>query len=132
MAGFTWTAPPDKVWPPGAAAYAAAIRRGIYMVMRRWEPEIENWMKANAKWTDRTANARQTLYTEVQPASPAEVVAMITLIMAHGVKYGSYLEGLDPRHNFSPTRQGPKYAIVLPALDAFGPRIWADIQRMLS
>lgn len=132
MAGFKWTAPPQQVWPPGAAAYVAAIRRGIHGVMQRWAPEIENYMKSQASWVDRTANARQTLYSNVEPPTAAEVVDMIELIMAHGVYYGAYLEGFDPRFNFSPTRQGPKYAIVLPALDAFGPRIWADIVRMLS
>lgn len=132
MAGFKWTAPPQDVWPPGAAAYAAAVCRGVYGVMQRWEPEIENWMKANKLWVDRTANAVQTLYTEVVPPSPAEVIDEIAMIMAHGVEYGAFLEGFDPRFSFSPTRQGQKYAIVGPALDRFGPLIWADIVRMLS
>lgn len=132
MAGFKWSVPPEQVWPPGAAAYVAAIRRAVHGVMQRWEPEIENWMKVQAEWVDRTANARQTLYAEVQPASPAEVVDMLSLIMAHGVIYGAYLEGFDPRYNFAPTRQGQRYAIVGPALDYFGPKVWADVVKVLS
>lgn len=132
MAGFTWTAPPQDVWPPGAAAYAAAIRRAVYMVMQRYQAEIEAWMKTNAEWIDRTGNARQALYAEVSPASPAEIIGIIALIIAHGVEYGAYLEGYDPRHNFAPTRQGWKYAIVTAALDEFGPKIWADVQGVLA
>lgn len=61
--------------------------------------------------------------------SPSEVINEIELIMAHGVFYGWYLEGVRP-DTMSPTRQGKKYAIVQLALDRFGPQIWADIQRL--
>lgn len=132
MAGFTWTAPPQDVWPPGAAAYAAAIRRAVYMVMQRYQAEIEAWMKTNAEWIDRTGNLRQALHSEVEPASPAEIIDIISLVIAHGLYYGYYLEGIDPEHNFAPTRLGWKYAIVTAALDEFGPRVWADIQKLLS
>ncbi|TXH53007.1 MAG: hypothetical protein E6Q97_14370 [Desulfurellales bacterium] len=130
MAGFTWKVPPQDVWPQGTAAYLAAIRRGVHGVMLYFAPQIENWMRERAKWTDRTANARQTLYAQVQPMSPAEVINEIELIMAQGVFYGWYLEGYDPRHGLSPTRQGQKYAIVQPALDYFGAQIWAEIVRL--
>ena len=130
MAGFKWQTPPTEVWPVGAAAYVAAVKRGIHTVMMRWAPEIENWMKSNAEWQDRTASARQTLWSRVEPISAAAVVNEIELIMSHGVFYGYYLEGVDPRHNFAPTRQGWRYAIVTAALDEFGPRVWADIQRL--
>ena len=132
MSGFKWTVPPQKEWPKGAAAYAKAIRRGVHGVMQRWAPEIENWMKAGAPWTDRTSNARQALYAVVDPPTSAQVVALIELVMAQGMLYGAYLEGFDPRYNFAPTQQGQKYAIVMPALDHFGPLIWADIKKMLS
>lgn len=132
MAGFTWTAPPQEVWPKGAAAYAMAVRRGIHGVMKRYEAEIVTYMRSNAPWTDRSGAARQSLYAETNPPSSAEVMETIELIMAHGVEHGAYLEGFDPRFNFSPTRLGQRFAIIAPTLDHFGPRIWADIQRMLS
>lgn len=130
MAGFVWKVPPQDVWPQGTAAYIAAIRRGVHGVMLFYAPQIENWMRDGAKWVDRTANARQTLYAQVQPMSPAEVVNEIELIMAHGVYYGFYLEGVNPKRGMSPTRQGKKYAIVQLALDRFGPQIWAEIVRL--
>lgn len=132
MAGFKWQTPPDKVWPAGAEAYVRAVKRGIHGVMQRWAPEIENYMKSNASWQDQTANARQTLHSAVEPPTAAEVVSMIELIMAHGVIYGAYLEGYDPRYNFAPTRQGSRYAIIEPTLDYFAPRVWADVVRLFS
>lgn len=129
MAGFTWKVPPQDVWPQGTAAYIAAIKRGVHGVMLYHSPIIENWMRSEKVWIDRTANAVQTLYAQVDPMSPSEVVNQIELIMAHGVIYGWYLEGYRA-DTLSPTRQGKKYAIVQPALDRFGPVIWADIQRL--
>lgn len=129
MAGFTWKVPPQDVWPQGTAAYIAAIKRGVHGVMLYHSPIIQNWMKAEAEWRDRTGAARQTLYTEVDPMSPAAVVNEIELIMAHGVIHGWWLEGYRP-DSLSPTRQGQRFAIVQPALDRFGAAIWADVQRL--
>lgn len=132
MAGLKWTQPPDKVWVQGAEAYVLAVRRAVHGVCQRWAPEIENWMKTGAVWTDRSSNARQSLYSQVQPLTPAEVVDTIELIISHGMIYGSFLEGYDYRHNFAPTRQGKKYAIVEPALDYFAPKVWADVMKLFT
>lgn len=130
MAGFRWTTPPEQVWPPGAAAYMAAIRRGVHGVMQRYSAEIAAYMKTQAPWTDRSGSARQALYTEVNPPSPAEVMEMIELIMAHGVIHGWYLEGFKP--DGTPMIRPSRFQIIEPTLDHFGPRIWADIQKVLS
>ena len=131
MAGFRWTTPPDKVWPPGAAAYVAAIRRFVHGVMMRWSPEIENYMKTNAPWTDRSSNARQGLYAAVEPPTSAEVIELIELIMAHSMFYGYYLENWNPVTN-APMLRPPKWQIIEPTLDYFAPKVWADIQKGLS
>jgi hypothetical protein len=116
--GIIWDVPPERAFAELAAAYATAIHRGTYAIAHRWAPEISNWMKSNAPWTDRTGNARQTLYTEVQDV----VNQMVTLIISHGVDYGIYLE----------LKNAGRFAIVNPALDEFAPKIWADVKRMLS
>lgn len=131
MAGFRWNVPPQEAWPPGAAAYMAAIRRAIHGVMQRWAPEIQNYMRTNAPWTDRTSNARQGLYTEVNPPAPAEVVNVLELIMAHGMDYGFYLENWNPVTN-APMMRPARWQIIEPTLDYFAPRVWADVQRMFT
>lgn len=132
MAGFKWTTPPLAVWPQGAEAYVRAVIRGVHGVMQKWSPVIENYMKTEKTWVDRTANAVQALHAEIVPPTAAEVVSTLELIMAHGVIYGAYLEGFDPRYNFAPTRQGSRYAIIEPTLDYFAPRVWADVVRLFS
>lgn len=132
MAGLVWKTPPEQVWPKGAEAYVRAVRAGIHAVCQRWAPEIENWMKTGAVWTDRTGSARQSLYSNVEPPTAAEVVAEIELIMSHGVEHGAYLEGKDPRRGYAPTRLGNRFAIIEPALDRFAPLVWRDIRRLFT
>jgi hypothetical protein len=116
MAGFTWQQPPSAVFPAGAEAYVAAIRAGVLALANSYAPEIEAWMKENAAWTDRTGNARQTLWAEV-----LDMGERIVLAFGHGMDYGTFLE-LD---------YGGRYAIVTPALDRFGPLLWRDTVAML-
>jgi hypothetical protein len=132
VAGLRWSAPPQTVWPQGAEAYARAVRAGVHGVLQRYQPLIENEMKTSASWTDRTGNARQTLYAAVEPPTVAEVMGVIEFIMSHGVEYGAFLEGLDPRYNFAPTALGRKFAIVLPTLDKYAPIIWRDIRALFT
>jgi hypothetical protein len=117
MPGVRWTVPPQTAWEALAGNYAAAIERGIVAIAQSFAPQIANWMKQNAPWTDRTGNARQGLYTEVNHV----VRSMVEIIFSHGVAYGLWLE----------IRHAGAYAIVNPALDYWAPRIWAAVVRML-
>ena len=117
-AGFRWETPPEEAFPELAEAYVNAIHEGVKAIAQRWAPEIENWMQENAPWTDRTGNARQSLYTEVEDVTGK----MVQIILSHGVYYGIFLE----------LKNAGRYAIVNPALDHFAPKIWADVKRMLS
>ena len=116
--GLVWQTTPEQAFTELADEYASAIHRGVFLLATRYAPEIEAWMKANASWTDRTGNARQTLYAEVTDIVNSAVI----LFFGHGVEYGVFLE----------LAHGGTYAIVTPALDHFIPRIWADVKAMLS
>lgn len=118
MPGIVWETPPTAAWPDLAANYVFAIEQGVEAIAKRWAPEIENWMKDNAPWEDRTSNARDGLYTEVNQVAGV----MTEIILAHGVDYGLWLE----------VRWAGRWSIVTPALDQFGPRVWADVVRMLT
>ena len=114
--GFKWQVPPDEALVELVDAYATAVHTGVYTICQRYQPTVEAWMKSNAPWTDRTGNARQTLHTEVE-----EVVnQMVSIILAHGVDYGKYLE----------LSNGGVYSVISPALDYFAPKIWADVQAL--
>lgn len=118
-AGYYWVVTPEQAFGELALAYGQSIHRAVSQLAQRYAPVMENWMKENAPWTDRTANARQGLYTEV-----TENIArtMIAIILSHGVHYGLFLE----------VKQAGKYAIVNPAIDYWGPKIWADVRAMLG
>ncbi len=117
MGGFEWQKSPDDVFGKAIDGYMEAVRVGVEAVALRWAPEIESWMKANAPWSDRTGNARQTLRTEV-----IDLTQEIALLLSHGVDYGIFLE----------MAHGGKYEIIGPALDEFTPKVWADIRKMMG
>jgi hypothetical protein len=114
--GFVWAHSPDEVFPAGMDEYLAGVRAAILQIAQRRAPEIEAWMKANAPWTDRTGNARQTLSVEVRMFA-----TQVVIWMSHGVTYGKYLE----------LAYGGQYAVIGPALDQFAPAIWNDVEQLL-
>ena len=116
--GYTWVVGPEQAFGELAEEYTRAIHRSVRAIADRWAPEIQNWMKENAPWTDRTGNARQGLYTEVQDVANV----MVSIILSHGVDYGLFLEV---------SNQG-RYAIINPAIDHFGPKVWADVKRIMA
>lgn len=116
--GIQWDVTPVQALTELADVYISAIHKGIFAIAQKYAPLIENWMRDNAPWTDRTANARQSLWTQVTNIANE----MVFVILSHGVGYGIYLE----------MNNAGKFAIINPALDHFAPLIWADVARMLS
>lgn len=82
--------------------YGQKVIEAVKRVAQYWKPIIENYAKNNAKWTDRSANARQTLHSWVDDLANDTV----TLYLSHGMYYGIFLEAK------------PKYAILWPTLQA--------------
>jgi hypothetical protein len=114
---FVWETDPETAFVELGQEYVTAIHAGIFAIAQSYTPEIENWMKANAVWTDRTGNARQGLWSDAEQI----VNQSVEVIFSHGVDYGKWLELI----------QAGKYAIIAPALDYFAPKMWADIVRLL-
>ena len=114
---FQWERTPEDALVELAEAYVTAIHDSIVTLARRYAPEIEQWLKDNAPWTDRTSNARQTLMSEVEEIANSAVI----IILAHGMEYGVFLE----------LAHGGRYSVIMPALDYFIPRIWADVLELL-
>lgn len=98
----------DLITPRVRLAMAVACR---YTAIRG-----QNWMRDNAKWTDRTGNARNGLVGEHQAIG--KDVGVVTF--AHSVPYGIWLE----------VRFGGRYAIILPALEYWAPKLMAHVARL--
>lgn len=78
-------------------------RRAIGATMTYQAAKSETWMRTNARWTDRTTNARNGLFATVDESLGKDAWL---LVLSHSVSYGIWLE----------VANSGKYAIVRPAL----------------
>ena len=76
-------------------------RAAIEKTMAFQAARDENYMRTHARWTDRTTNARNGLFTVVLHPAPNTWLE----VLSHGVSYGIWLE----------VRNNGRYAIVRPA-----------------
>lgn len=118
MAGIRWNFSPARLFEWLGDMRRRQVERGVTKVATRYANEIEQWMKANRKWTDRTGEARATLKAEVIDVTGRAALILLT----YGVDYGVFLE----------TMQAGRFAIIAPALDHFGPRLMRDLQIELA
>lgn len=102
----------------GVPVFDAKLDRGVAGVMEFYDSKIETYMKTNAKWTDRTGNARNGLRA-VAGHTPF-VSHWIDLF--HSVPYGIWLE----------VRFAGRYAIVIPALTRYGPMVMGTMSKLFA
>ncbi len=105
-------------------AYVGKVQEALTKIAEYFAPILESSAKENAPWTDRTANARQSLRAYIGTDAPAGYPSsqqlakeVVELFLSHGVEYGVNLE----------TGFAGRFAIIYPTLQQHAP----DIQRML-
>lgn len=108
------------IWTPsleslGKDCTAWAVKTVVraQLSMRRLAVRIEQWMKSNAPWRDRTGRARAQLRSYAEFAAGTIVVYIV-----HGVSYGMILESIE----------AGAYAIIKPALDYWTPRVFDELK----
>lgn len=83
-----------------------------------YRPKVESSARLNAPWTDQTTNARNGLVaTYVRDDADTH-----SIILAHRVPYGIFLE----------TRFAGKFAIIMPTLNLFFPKVMATLNKILE
>ena len=109
------------VWKDGVIP---SLRQGKEKVLRAsWiaaqskAPDVENYAKINAPWTDQTGNARNGLAARAYREKDE-----IGIVLYHQVPYGIWLE----------TRFGGRYAIIEPTIQAMSPEVMAAFERILD
>lgn len=117
MSPFVWEESPEQAFTKAYADWEKRLTDAIYLLELRYAAEIEQWMKQQAVWTDRTANARQSLYAEVVIEGQVYILGF-----DYGVEYGFWLEF---------AHQG-RFAIIAPAADYFWPKFVADLQALVQ
>lgn len=115
--GLTWERPVEIVADQWTDALQVMVEAGLAEIVRKYAPLIEQWMKDNAPWTDRTGDARRGLKAEVEMI----VGDSYSIVLDHSVHYGKWLE----------LRWHGRYAIIQPALDHFAPTIFEEVRRFL-
>jgi len=93
------------------------FERAARITIERNAPQVENYMKLNAPWTDQTTNARNGL-----AARAYEDRGEYGIVLFHQVDYGIWLE----------TRFGGRYSIINPTIEAMGPKVMRDFDRLLD
>jgi hypothetical protein len=102
----------------GVKILDAQTDRGVAGVVEYWDSRIESHMKLKAPWTDRTGNARSGLF-----AKAGHLPGIRHWIdLGHRVPYGIWLE----------VRWGGKYAIVIPTLISYGPKVMATMTKLFA
>jgi len=77
--------------------------------------QLENNAKRNAPWTDRTGNARNSIYGRTQTAKDE-----VEIVHGIAIDYGKYLE----------LKNEGKFRIIKPTVDEALPRIEKDLQNI--
>jgi hypothetical protein len=115
--GFKWDVAPDQTIPQMTEAYTRFITVSGRNIAYEQAEAMENYAKAHAPWSDRTGDARERLHATVEETGPIG-----TIVLAHGVDYGLWLE----------IANGGRYSIIPQTIDVFGPQIMRSLQNMIN
>lgn len=103
---------------PSLQRLMPVLNRNLYQVMRFHEPGIRSQAKTNAPWQDDTGNARNGLNAEA--SVPSKNTYVLTLYGS--VKYQTWLE----------VRFAGKYAIIMPTVRSYAPKVIASMHKLLE
>lgn len=107
---FQWVVPPTYL-ADNLEKYGQKIHTAVRAVAEYWSQEVQNDMRTNAPWSDRTGNARSGLFAIVDELS-SDVVE-IYLSQGHTIDYGIFLE----------LSHAGRYAIILPTIERTLPHL---------
>lgn len=107
----------DKELQKNLGAADRRFQRAANTAATSMAPRVENYMKNNAPWTDRTSNARNGLAARAYSDG-----SDVGIILYHQVPYGIWLE----------VKYGGRDAIIQPTIDAMGPEVMSRFNRLLE
>lgn len=100
------------------------LQRALYGVVKFWDGPIEEHMKHNAPWTDRTTNARNGLSATAQKSANTIAASSFAIVLSHSVDYGVYLEEGTENMKARP--------IILPTIDKYAPKVIKTLTKILD
>jgi hypothetical protein len=113
--GIVWQKPPSEL-ALGVQRYGDRVLTAVAAVAQYAATQMQNDAKTNARWVDRTGNARTGLFGTSEADFGATVV---TIYLSHGatIDYGIWLE----------LANSGRYAVIMPTLEAH----YDDVMGML-
>lgn len=93
------------------------LRRNVAAVVDYRAAYTQGYLRATAKWTDRTGAARSGLF-----AIPLSYGNTYEIFMAYSVNYGIWLEVANNR----------KYAVITPAVRIIGNMLMRDLENLIE
>jgi len=116
---ISWTIRPDEAWGGLVEARVTQIESEIVRFAEALTDEIAAYMRAEARWEDRTGDARAGLYADVIHVAQQSV----TILMSHGptIWYSHYLEAV----------RGGFYGVLPDTVDHYMPVIFREVQRIV-
>jgi len=99
----------------GIANFEMKTGDGVVEAAQKFAGELVDYARRNAPWEDETGDARAGLSSQGVATNDS-----VTLYLTHTVEYGIYLE----------VRWGARYAIIIPTIEAMGPKIYNDMRGM--
>jgi hypothetical protein len=112
--GITWTPNTLKASVAGFGPRLTLVLKGFFEYQ---ESRVQDHMRANAPWTDRTANARQGLFAKAfQDGDNHGIVCY------HTMPYGIWLE----------VKNSGQYAIIVPTIQTQGRVVMAQMNKLLA
>lgn len=100
------------------------LQRALYGVCKFWDGPVEEHMKHNAPWTDRTTNARNGLSATAQKSANSVAASTFAIVLSHSVDYGIYLET-------KPTNEGGR-PIIMPTIEMYAPKVMKTLSKILD
>jgi hypothetical protein len=139
---FQWITPPDKL-ADAIDEYGQKVYVALHAVAVRWGQDVQNQVRQNAPWQDRTGNARTGLFFavdgfglnpivgEVNQAAQAnmtDVAAVsgsddaLVVVVGHTVFYGKFLE----------LSNGGKYAVIMSTIENNLPKLNQQLKALFA
>ena len=117
--GIRWVVPPTAL-AEAIERYGERVLVAVQAVAGEVATLMQNAAKDNARWTDRTGNARSGLFGTAEAEFAQELVV---IYLSHGadIDYGVYLE----------TRYGGRYAIIMRTIEQHLPQLRRMLEELL-
>ena len=93
------------------------INNMIAAIFERQAINVQDYARSNARWADRTGNARNGLFAKASRNGNSHEI-----VLYHTVPYGIWLE----------VRWAGKYAIIVPTIQTQAPKVMGSVQNLMA